>query len=99
MKTNKCMKVEQAILAVTGIMFFAVFFLYVVPAYGDMTPEEFNIAMGRDAGAPLPTALPFIRGDVNGDGVVNAADANILAQYLSGNHSLLASYDVGDVNA
>ena len=65
---------------------------------GAITLAAFNGQMGRDSTAPAPTFSPFIRGDVNGDGVVNATDLQILTNYLNGNHSLLSSYDIGDIN-
>jgi IPT/TIG domain/Dockerin type I domain len=57
---------------------------------------------GSDESAVLPGgvtyAVEFIRGDVNGDGAVDAADLSYLGSALAGTGPLPANFDSADVN-
>lgn len=57
-----------------------------------------NSASDRDPSAPPPTTKPFKRGDVNGDGIITQQDINAISKYVTGDRSVLTTFDVADVN-
>ncbi len=62
-------------------------------------PSETETPVPTDTPVPVPTpAPPGLRGDVNGDGTINAIDAALVLQFGAGLLPALPSIDRGDVN-